>query len=94
MTQLSLKEAKKLSIIKWEAHVRAGGYEENLPRELDDLWGDCGFCERWGECKFCEFGNAAGVCTEDNSLYYIWFFNSSIQNAQNILEIIKSIPDE
>ena len=35
--QLSFEEAKRLSIIKWEAHIKAGGFELTLPSELNDL---------------------------------------------------------
>ena len=100
MTQLSLKEAKRLSIIKWEAHVKAGGYELDLPEELYDLISDCGFCERWSgrdehratKCRYCEFGESAGTCFEFGSLFRNW--NRSLKGAQQILDIIKSIPDE
>lgn len=93
--QLSFKEAKRLSIIKWEAHVKAGGDEWNLPLELRKLTCNCGFCERWNlDCLFCEFGKVAGYCTIDNSIYDIWQYDRTSHNAQLILNIIKSMPDE
>jgi len=97
MTQLSLKEAKRLSIIKWEAHVKAGGYEPNLPKELAPLAASCGFCERWNNiCSGCEFGKLAGRCAswDKSDLFSIWYNKPNIENAQSILNIIKSIPDE
>jgi len=99
MTQLSLKEAKRLSIIKWEAHVKAGGYCYPLPIELRNLKAGCGFCERWlkeatdrSKCKNCEFGKLAGICFEPDSLFCKW--NEDLETATEILNIIKSIPDE
>ena len=95
MTQLSLKEAKRLSIIKWESHVKAVGDEWHYPSEIRSLCCHCGFCERWNmECEQCEFGKIAGDCTEDNSIYNLWYCDRNIENDQAILEIIKSIPDE
>ena len=95
MTQPSLKEAKRLSIIKWEAHVKAGGDEWHYPSEIRSLCCHCGFCERWNmECEQCEFGKIAGDCTKNSSLYSLWCYDRNIENAQSILNIIKSIPDE
>jgi len=95
ITQLSLKEAKRLSIIKWESHVKAVGDEWHYPSEIRSLCCHCGFCERWNmECEQCEFGKIAGDCTEDNSIYNLWYCDRNIENDQAILEIIKSIPDE
>jgi len=101
MTQLSLKEAKRLSIIKWEAHVKAGGWEPNLPEELDCLMANCGFCDRHFEageynCNNCEFGKLAGSCFDSKSLFNKWTHEAENERkiAQAILDIIKSIPDE
>lgn len=94
--QLSLSEAKRLSILKWEAHVKAGGYCPDLPSELDNLLARCGFCERYlkyeatnEECVRCEFGKLAGICFNEGSLWYMW--NKDLETAQKILDIINSI---
>ena len=104
MTQLSLKEAKRLSIIKWEAHVKAGGECKQMPIETSFLKNRCGFCERYRDsdedyglaCYDCEFGKLAGWCNneDESDLYSIWCDRSNVENAQSILNIIKSIPDE
>ena len=104
MTQLSLKEAKRLSIIKWEAHVKAGGFCVQLPVEIHKLRSKCGFCERWKDstlkfgvnCEKCEFAKVAGICEseDEKDLFSIWEIYDTVENAQAILNIIKSTPDE
>ena len=99
--QLSLPEAIRLSIIKWECHVAAGGFceEKDLPEEVKELKGYCGFCQRWrvfeiypfSGCCMCEFAELAGRCTNGNFLYDNWCNTNSKQDAESILEIIKSI---
>ena len=44
--QLSLKEAKRLSLLKWEHIVKANG-AYCFPLECANLNCHCGFCERW-----------------------------------------------
>jgi len=101
MEQLSLKKAKRLAIIKWEAHIKAGGCYENVPKEIILLTGHCGFCERWPRsvgCDKCEFGKLAGTCYRTGSLFNNWLVgavvNKRLHYAQAILYAIKSIPDE
>jgi len=87
MKQLSLKEAKRLSIIKWEAIIN--GDDLSKHPELDRLIYRCGFCERWLRnfleksihddetqevaCSHCEFAKAMGYyCTDERSIFSKW----------------------
>lgn len=81
--QLSLKEAKRLSILKWEWIIQNGGdyvFHSELPDETLDLKFCCGFCERWKnpranygvDCKLCEFQEKVGQCQVDDLLYNKW----------------------
>lgn len=82
MEQLSLSEAKRLSLIKWEAlrdNPELLYFEviDTLPMEVKKLEASCGFCERWDKspvysgnnCHLCEFGKKAGTCYHSNSLF-------------------------
>lgn len=99
--QLSLEEAKRLSILKWDAHVQSGGFCEHkdLPVAVQKLKSHCGFCQRWRiaetypfqGCTLCELGKITGRCTEDESLWSQWADKSSIQNATSILLAIKTL---
>ena len=99
-TQLSLLEAKRLSIIKWEAHVAAGGCCDSLPKEVLLLKGYCGFCERWRRnstefeitgCQPCELAQITGGCFSETSTYDYWCETSKLEYAQKMLDAIKSI---
>jgi len=99
--QISLEEAKRLAILKWVAHVKAGGYNSHLIEELRKLEFHCGFCERWKDqeemmtpdCRKCEFGQLAGFCSDEHSLYDNWLHSEgdNLSLAKSILNIIKSI---
>ena len=99
--QLSFDEAKRLSIIKWEAIVNANGNKCDLPEEVENLNGKCGFCERYNaqignyhkNCPQCEFGKSAGICFKTDSLFmrYSITDNNKLKAAKQILEIIKSL---
>ena len=100
--QLSLLEAIRLSIIKWEAHVAAGGYceDRDLPKEVIHLKGYCGFCERWRRnstkfetkgCQRCELAQIIGGCFLETSIYDYWCETMKLEYAQEILNAIKSI---
>lgn len=105
--QLSFKEAKRLSIIKWEAHAsHSNGYNPFIKHDhrIEELLHGCGFCERnkkdidysfEKDCDKCEFGKIAGKCNDDNSLFNNWMIVSSgilkIKFAKDILEVIKSL---
>lgn len=103
--QLSFEEAKRLSIIKWEAIVKnKGSYDErflnNIP-EIRDINAHCGFCERYDsklgnyhvKCSSCEYGNIAGNCYSSESLF-MKYHNESynrLSNAKKILKVIKQL---
>jgi len=92
--QLSLKEAKRLSLIKWED--RKIGIKDYT--EIGELRAHCGFCERYKNyknCRRCEFGKVAGICClDDGNLYSKWAKNRDSEGCQKIIDAIKSIPDE
>lgn len=83
MEQLSLSEAKRLSLIKWNHIVNNNGYCNSLclPDEVINLAYQCGFCERhrkedfqledfkYHQCDPCELGQIIGKCPLSNSLY-------------------------
>ena len=100
--QLSLVEAKRLSLIKWELIVENNGSSSiQYPEELLYLPYRCGFCKRWSEkgyfgtkdCSRCECAKALkGICSEDQeSIYTKWQYRSTKENAQAVLDAIKSI---
>ena len=99
--RLSFEEAKRLSIIKWEAIVNAKGVKCDLPKEVENLNGKCGFCERYNaqignyhkNCTQCEFGKKAGICFKYESLFMAYSItdNNKLKVAKQILEIIKSL---
>jgi hypothetical protein len=103
--QLSFEEAKRLSIIKWEATINQGGNLYKIPRGIRKLKHYCGFCERYkvvsnenlGEdCDRCEFGKVAGKCVLDNSLFDDWYtsrYEDRTHKAKIILECIKSLKE-
>jgi len=102
--RLSFAEAKRLGIKKWQKHVKAGGESYSIYRdeELNDLIFYCGFCERHStliddgrkcvDCTDCEFGKVAGIC-EEGSLYINWCKDSSLENAQKILDVIENLEE-
>lgn len=100
--QLSLKEAKELSILKWTLIVENNGENTGsivFHPDLKHLLGSCGFCERYKQmngCDLCEFGALAGICLIGNDLYGKWCnarkdSKFQLHYAQQILDIIKSI---
>jgi len=97
--QLSLAEAKRLSIIKWELIVENNGSPEiDYPEEVSVLIHDCGFCERWrphkSGCEKCECAKVlGGACNSmgGRDLFAIWSKNQTKENAQAVLDAIKSI---
>jgi len=99
MEQLSLAEAKRLSILKWECIIQNNGlqYPIKWPPEIKDLNCKCGFCERWDfpsedSCTQCELALAMGVdCPDESSPYHIWSEASTKETAQAVLNMIKSI---
>lgn len=82
LTEISIAEAKRLSIIKWEMIVKQNGDDKGTDEhpELKKLNNNCGFCERWryptnkvgeyntgSDCGKCEFAKAQGTyCSNDD----------------------------
>lgn len=96
IVQLSFSEAKRLGIKKWQMHVDAGGYSDEVyeDKELKCLRGHCGFCERWEvKCKNCEFGKVAGKCDSEGSLFDYWSYICTKENAERILNVIKNLEE-
>jgi NMD protein affecting ribosome stability and mRNA decay len=99
--KLSLKEAKRLSIIKWEFIIKNGYPKDHeFPDELAGLSCHCDFCERSGYgignmnvelCNKCEFGKIAGRCPDEKSLLSRWAEKESPRLAKKILNLLKSI---
>jgi len=104
--QLSFEEAKRLSIIKWEAIIEQEGILINVPEEIKGLRSHCGFCQRHmifndpindKNCINCELGKIAMPCTQENSVYDLWYQanrrTNKIQFAKQLLEVIKSLKE-
>ena len=93
--QLSLSEAKRLSIKKWQLHVDAGGYSESVENDKElQILANCGFCERWEyDCKKCEFGKIGGECSSINSLFNKWLLKHTKYRAGKILNVIKNLEE-
>lgn len=100
--QMSLIEAKRLSLLKWESIIKNG----SIPTECSKLKFGCGFCERhsfqwpgdeehYPYCEECEFGDIAGVCTSEEGVYLQYIrAESSIERillVQKIINLIKQI---
>jgi hypothetical protein len=76
---ITLAQAKKLAIIKWELIANNKGYyspEHRRNPAIKDLKHQCGFCERWRtndtgvdgsgcDCNSCEFAKALGSQCND-----------------------------
>ncbi len=99
MEQLSFDEAKRLSIKKWEMHVRGNGESMKVYEdlELNNLLFNCGFCERHldisGNCDKCEFARVAGECGEEDALFTKWTDDPTKDNAQEILDVIINLKE-
>lgn len=103
--QLSFEEAKRLSIIKWEATIEQGGDMYDIPLKIQPLKHYCGFCQRHKiinndiyekDCNNCEFGKVAGECVLGDSLFNNWFISNNeykVLKAKRILECIKSLKE-
>lgn len=106
---ISIKEAKRLSLIKWRGELNdTPDYSglKDYPNLREHFY--CGFCLRHGYtypdtknvCKNCELAlTNAGVCSKDGSLY------DRIENIetdvtvrdsliQELIEIIENIPED
>jgi hypothetical protein len=102
---MDLKEAKQLSILKWELIVANDGkmmHRFRFPKEIQELKALCGFCHYQCErkdvfsicdgCKFMEANNAS--CVDDyseNDIYTTWRMRTTKENAEAVLNLIKNI---
>ena len=103
---ITLAEAKRLSLIKWNLIVEGKDYE-NHPK-LKHIKYCCGFCERWKDigncddyvsdcgCDQCVFAHELGnICYDDQGLFMRWHDCRSSKarktKAKQILEHIKNI---
>lgn len=104
---ISIKLAKEISLIKWNAELNDGDYLYELKEKFPDLYDEikihfsCGFCLRHDyvhydkeneiKCNNCEFGKIAGKCTEENSLYDKIDFSDEEESKKLIEELIEII---
>ena len=85
------KEAKRLSILKWEFIIANGGdYEpEELPEELQGLVAQCGYCDKYEYCKDCPlYLRGTKDCGDDDHPWRTWHCNQTVENAQAMLDLI------
>lgn len=116
---ISFEKAKEISIAKWTGVVNdttpVFDLDENVLLDLKRHY-NCGFCLRYGfegisesvskeACTKCEFGEIAGICTNDASLYSKYTFydddcgdnqckEKAIEVATKILEIIINLKEK
>ncbi len=90
--KLTKKEAKRLSILKWEFIIaNGGGYlPHELPVELQGLLAECGYCEKYKEsCKGCPLHQGGLMnCGHDEHPWQIWYDEQTVKNAQAMLDLI------
>ncbi len=100
--KLTNKKAIELSILKWKWIVENNGSSFQLTRalpELKELKGECGLCEYYNKCLVCPIYNQDYGChcdegsVEDDYIHpwKIWYDNQTEENAQKVLDLIKSI---
>lgn len=98
--KLTKKEAKRLSILKWEYIVENNGSDDRLIEEypeLDELTGNCGYCEIYNPfsenritdngCSPCPLVVNKHPCT--TTVWYVWIRKRNKKNAQAVLDLIK-----
>ncbi len=101
--KLTKKKAIELSILKWEWIVKNDGSEKGLIDaipELEKLKAHCGLCELYVEdntirycygCPICPKKWYNLGCMKSGHKWYIWSNNPTKENAQKVLDLIKSI---
>lgn len=98
--KLTKKQAKELSIKKWEYIVNNNGIPAGLLDkypELNELICYCGYCEKYElenhECGNCPlFIKVDGInhnCYADIHPWHKWYNNPTKTNAQKVLDLIK-----
>lgn len=103
MKKLTLKEAKRLSLLKWEFIVNNGG-DFGLGKmiteqpELKSLNNNCGFCERaaqkFGGCQDksnCPLWVGNLACPDTGHPWDTWRDISTRENAEAVLDLIKAV---
>ncbi len=96
--KLTKKEAKRLSILKWEFIIANGGsYEKDeLPTELLNIRSYCGFCEKYNKpkangtygCGKCPLIVDAYTCFDTGHPFSVWDYEQTVENAQAMLDLI------
>ena len=93
---MTLKEAKELAIMKWEFIVENDGDLDSIIceviPELSGLQNLCSYCELFlaKDCQGCPLAVGC-MCMEIEHPYSVWLHNSTTENAQKVLDLIKSI---
>lgn len=91
---LTKKQAKALSIKKWEIIIEKGGdyTSEDLPREILKLSNHCGYCEKHfaAGCIACPLSiSMIGDCNDIGHPWNTWSKDMTLKNAQVVLDLIK-----
>lgn len=95
--KLTFREAKRLSILKWEQIVKDKGklIHENLPKEVKSLFNNCGMCElRHNQGKGCDTCELIRYYKDERccgAAFENWLYNQNKKNAQAVLDVVKSI---
>lgn len=105
--KLTLEEAKRLSIRKWEMIIANGGGEQDeegnsiFPPEIQALPYKCGFCAFAGRCNFDNYdkGEACVKCPiviqKGKPCVDLGWLDyerkETIETAQVVLDLVKSI---
>ena len=94
--KLTKKKAIELSIEKWEYIIKRNGQYE-IPDSCVGLINGCGLCEYYNlQCQTCVLsikknnGRIHG-CDSIEHVYGQWRRNNTTENAQKVLDLIKSI---
>ena len=94
--KLTKKQAKELSIKKWEYIVENGGSSHGLIDALPELSGllyECGYCEKYRDCGDCPISLKKGkfkyCCGNFLHPWTNWCDNPTKANAQRVLDLIK-----
>lgn len=92
---MTKKEAKRLSILKWEYIIAQDGSEDELIEaipELVELISNCGYCEKYvalfDNCPKCPLTIIEANCCEYTHPFYKWFHTRTKENAQAVLDLI------
>jgi hypothetical protein len=98
---MTKKEMKRLALLKWQYIVDNDGFSSGLTErypELEKLMNKCSYCSmyinRITDCRGCPLKQGKFTCFDDEHLFSNWDWCRSKQNAQKVLDLIKSIPDE